>query len=467
MGSRISRRTFLKQAALLGAATAATTALAACSTPQAAPTVVAVQTQAAKAGGEAAAPAGAPVLACNGLPLGSPTLKASLEVWSWATEALSVVTPTFNKLYPNVDVKYVNLPHDQTHDKAAVAIAAGTGAPDVFSIDGAFLQKFIKAGGLLDVTETFKSCTKDFPAYKVAEASDTSGKLFALPWDMGPMGLFYRKSMLEEKKFAVPTTWDEYIQQGIEFAKDKHYMVEMPKSGSNYYFDTLLQQLGGSYFAPDGSVVVDNPLGIQAMTMVKKMYDAGITADIAQWTPGWYSGWKEGTLLTNWGAAWMGHVFPDNIKESDPTYGDWRIAPLPAFEKGGATSSNAGGSNLAVPAQTKQREAAVDFCTYAVASTEGQVLGTLAGNISAFLPAMRDPRVANATNPIYGDEKYFALFADLAGQVPTKFLRTAAYNESTAVLSDTTAKVMSGALPVDQAMKQAGDAVRAIAAKYV
>jgi ABC-type glycerol-3-phosphate transport system substrate-binding protein len=430
----------------------------------------AVQTQAAKAAPTEAAEkeVAKQVLACNGLPLGDPDLKASIEVWSWASEALSVVTPTFQELYPNVEVTYTNLPHAEVHDKASVAIAAGTGAPDVFSIDGAMLQRFIKAGGLLDMTEVIGACTDDFPAYKIAEATGPQGKLYAIPWDMGPMGLYYRKDLWEAKGFEVPKTWDEYIEQGIEFAKDGHAMVEMAKGGTSYHFDVFLQQLGGSYFAPDGKVTVDDELGVEALTMIKEMYDAGITADIGQWSPGWFTGWKEGTLITNWGAAWMGHVFPDNIKEGEPTFGQWRIAPLPAFKPGGATSSNAGGSNLVVPEQITDanREAAVAFATYAVASVEGQVVGTLAGNISAFLPAMRDPRVVNATNPIYGDQKYFALFAELAEEVPTNFIRAAAYQESTPVIEDIVAKVMADELSVDDGITQAGEKIREIAAKY-
>ena len=449
MGSKMNRRELVQRVAFLGISAAAASPLLAACAPHVSPTVAAVQTQAASVPTAASTGAEAQqVLACNGQPLGSQTLRATIEVWSWAAEALSVVVPDFNKLYPQVQVNISNM--SDTQAKAAVAIAAGTGAPDVFSMLGGDSQRYINAGGLLDLTEVLGACKKDFPAYKIEEATGNDGKIYAIPWDTGAMGLYYRKDLWEEKGFEVPKLWSEYIEQGIEFAKDGHFMVEMPKSGSSYYFDVLLQQAGGSYFRRDGTVTVDDDLGYQVMTVIKEMYDAGITADIAQWTPGWFSGWKEGTLITNWGAAWMGHVFPDNIKEDDPTFGQWRIAPLPAFEEGGATSSNQGGSNLAIPSQTKNRDAAVAFAVFAVASLEGQVLGTLAGNVSAYLPAIRDPRVVNATNPIYGEQKYFALFADLSEKVPTNFLRAAAYNEA------------SGAV----AMKEIGVKVTEIAAKY-
>ena len=472
MSRRLNRREFVRQAAFIGvSATAASPLLAACgpvASPTPNPTLSAVQTQAAEA---AKVPTEAPsgdeagkVLACNGQPLGSQTLKATIEVWSWAAEALSVVVPDFNKLYPNVEVKISNLA--DTQEKAQIAIAAGTGAPDVFSMQGNDSQRYIKAGGLLDLTEVIGPCTKDFAAYKIEEATGDDGKIYAIPWDMGPVGLYYRKDLWEEKKFEVPKLWSEYIEQGIEFAKESHFMIEMPKSGSSYQFDLLLQQLGGSYFKRDGTVTVDDELGVKAMTMIKQMYDAGITADISQWSPGWFSGWREGMLITNWGAAWMGHVFPDNIKEGDPTFGQWRIAPLPAFEAGGAVSSNAGGSQLVIPTQTKNRDAAIAFAVFATASVEGQVLGTLAGNISAYLPALRDPRVVNATNPIYGDEKYFALFADLAEKVPTDFLKAAPYNESSTAVGAVIAQVLAGELTVEEAMIQIGVNVREIAAKY-
>lgn len=465
MSGKLNRREFVKRAAFLGVSAAGASPLLAACAPHVSPTVAAVQTQAASV--PTAASSGQPagqILACNGQPLGSETLKATIEVWSWAAEALSVVVPDFNKLYPQVKVNISNM--SDTQEKAAVAIAAGTGAPDVFSMQGGDSQRYINVGGLLDLTEIIGPCKKDFPAYKIEEATANDGKIYAIPWDTGAMGLYYRKDLWEEKGFKVPTLWSEYIEQGIEFAKDNHFMVEMPKSGSSYYFDVLLQEAGGSYFKRDGTVTVDDDLGYQVMTLIKQMYDAGITADIAQWSPGWYSGWKEGTLITNWGAAWMSHVFPDNIKEGEPTFGQWRIAPLPAFKEGGAVSSNSGGSQLVIPSQTKNRDAALAFAVFAMASLEGQVLGTLAGNIAAYLPALRDPRVVNATNPIYGEQKYFALFADLAEKVPTNFLRAAPYGESSAAVGEVMAKLLAGELDVDGAMKEIGTKVREIVAKY-
>lgn len=409
------------------------------------------------------------VLACNGEPLGDPDLEASIEVWYWTPEILEPLVPAFNTLYPNVEVKIVGQAWSETHDKAAVAIAAGEGAPDVLAVDGGYIQKFIQAGGLADLSEAVGPCADFFPAYKIAEATGADGHLYAIPWDMGPVGLFYRADLWEEYGFGVPQTWDEFIEQGKQFAEDGHKMLDVAieGQGGTYLFSVLLHQLGGSYFDAEGAVTVNSDAAVQAMTLVRRMVDEGITADVDLWSPGWAAGWKDGTLIANVGPAWMVHVFPDNIAPEDPTYGSWRVAALPGFEENGTRTANWGGSNLVIPGQSENQEAALAFALFAVGSVEGQVTNTLAGNISAYLPALEDPRVANATDPIYGDQKIYALFRELAPDVPETFYRPAPFYEAlVSVMLDVTPRILTDEISVEEGLAEAQTRIEEVAAKY-
>jgi multiple sugar transport system substrate-binding protein len=80
-------------------------------------------------------------------------LKGTITCWTWTAKAIQFVTPEFQKLYPNINVDVTPMSHPDTHDKIFVAIASGSGAPDLLTIDSAYIQKFIEQGGLVDMTD--------------------------------------------------------------------------------------------------------------------------------------------------------------------------------------------------------------------------------------------------------------------------------------------------------------------------
>ena len=178
--SKISRREFLKIAGVGATAAAAGGVLAACA-PAATPTAAPQPTSAPATAQPTAVPA----------PAGGADLSGELNVWSWADKPnLRDTAALFNQKYPNVKFNFTSMTWQDTHQKLAVALAAGSGAPDVVSLDGAQMQNFVDIGGLMDITTALTPFAKDFPAYKIREVSDAAGKMYAVPWDIGPVSLF-------------------------------------------------------------------------------------------------------------------------------------------------------------------------------------------------------------------------------------------------------------------------------------
>ncbi len=130
-------------------------------------------------------------------------ISGEITVWSWdiAAKSLEATIPSFNRLYPNVKVNVIDLGNQNVFDRGLAGCAAGgVDLPDVYSIENneaeVFWSRFpdcftdlrtLGAGELLG----------DFPEFKWTELT-MDGKIFAIPWDSGPVVVFYRRDIYEQ-----------------------------------------------------------------------------------------------------------------------------------------------------------------------------------------------------------------------------------------------------------------------------
>lgn len=93
--------------------------------------------------------------------------------------------------------------------------------------------------------------------------------VFAIPeTQLFPM-LFYRKDVLSELGMKVPDTWEEMMSLVPELQKRNMQIGLMP----NPTFDTLLYQLGGSYYEGDGiATAIGKPEGMEAFRHWTELY---------------------------------------------------------------------------------------------------------------------------------------------------------------------------------------------------
>ena len=122
-----------------------------------------------------------------------------LTVWGWdaSIKSLKVVDAGFRQAYPNITVKYVAKPPADTYRNIQLALSAGSGAPDVSVIENSHLAQFVKLGGLADVTDLVKPYTDQVNAYRWKPATK-DGRVYAMPWDSGPVAVFYRRDVFSK-----------------------------------------------------------------------------------------------------------------------------------------------------------------------------------------------------------------------------------------------------------------------------
>src|SRR5919201_2483832 len=213
------------------------------------------------------------------------TISGNLTIWCWgaARDSLKVVDDGFSRKYPDIKVNYVTLQPSDLYQKVQLATAAGSGFPDVSCVEDSHLYQFVKLGVLADITSRVKPYVPKILDYKW-QAAQKAGRYYAMPWDAGPVALFYRRSIFKQAGIS-PTsihTWADYYKAGVKIKKKLGVSMWIQSKAQNdaRFFETLLWQQGTGYVNAKGNVVIDkDPRVLRALQFMGKMWSAGILAD--------------------------------------------------------------------------------------------------------------------------------------------------------------------------------------------
>ena len=320
--------------------------------------------------------------------------KSTLTVWAWAPQDKDIAA-AFEKKYPNVTVNLVNAGTSTTeYTKLQNAIKAGSGVPDVAQIEYYALPQFALAGSLQSLDGYgLDSLKSDYPA-AVWDAIDINGSLDATPQDTGPMALFYNEKIFQQYGLTVPTTWDQYVADGVKLhaANPKEYITS--DSGDPGFTTSMIWQAGGKPFTVNGgtSVTINTQdAGTKEWAAEwDQLEEKGLLSQIPGWSSQWFTALGNGTIATLVTGAWM----PDNLETSAAAAsGDWRVAPMPTYDGGAAASAENGGSSDAVMKGTGNPLVAAAFVQFMGTDAGENILANEGGfpaensilNSSAFL----------------------------------------------------------------------------------
>lgn len=408
----------------------------------------------------------APMLATAADAQGQPS--GTVTVWGWntAAEALEHIVPEFNKTYPGVTVKVVNMGHNDLHDRVAADCAAGgTDMPDISIVENQEAEllwsRFPECFADLKPLG-YEAFAKKFPPFKETELA-ADGKVYAMPWDSGPVTIFYRRDMYRKAGVDPQSiqTWDDFIAAGktiVASTDGKIKMATIGKGSDDEWFRMMAVQNGCFYFSDDGkSVTVNQPGCVDAMSKGKDLWDAGIL-NVGGWdqriqyikagaaASQIFGGWYEGTIRSN---------APDQS-------GMWGAYRMPAFKAGGSRASNNGGSSLAIANASGSKEAAWAFVSYALGTDEGQVaMMKYRGLVPALLTAVNDPYVKEP-QPFWGGQP---VWSDMLATLPDikPYRSTPYYTDATGIMKVVLNDYLDGRYPsakaaLDAAAHQIADA---------
>lgn len=344
-----------------------------------------------------------------------------IKIWSWdiAASSLKTTAEQFMKQHPDVKITVEDLGNRQVFDKTLAGCAAGgSGLPDIISIENHEAENFWNQfpdcfANLKELGYTAELQAK-FPDFKRTEL-EVGDKAFAMPWDSGPVVMFYRRDYYEKAGVDPATikTWDDFIAAGKKIAEANPGVVmsQADLNGDSEYFRMIGNEQGCSYFSTDATTItVNQPACIATLDMVKKLKDAGIITP-ANWdekiqssaagkvASQLYGGWYEGTIRTN---------APDLA-------GKWGVYQMPSLTADGPRAANIGGSSLGITAASANKEAAFAYLNYTLGTNEGQVAMLKAyGLVPSLMSALDDPYVKEK-QAYWGDQ---AVWVDILSSLP-------------------------------------------------
>lgn len=342
-----------------------------------------------------------------------------LLVWGWDA-TLPATVAAFEDAYPNVSVNLVNV-GTTTDEYTAIenAIAAGSGVPDVAHIEYSAIAQFAIGEALTDLRAFGADQLSDeFTDSTWGAVTMGTDSVYALPLDSGPAALFYNEAVFTQYGIDVPTTWDEYREAGRALQAANPDVYVGADTGDAGYAQTMIWQAGGRPFQVDGeNVTID--LADEGSTTYsaywQSMLDEGLLAPITGWTDEWYQGLGDGTIATLVIGAWM----PAMLEAGVPgAAGDWRVAPMPAWQAGDTTTAENGGSALGVLDASQNKLLAYGFVEFANAGPGVQVRLD-AGTFPATTADLESEEFLNKEFEYFGGQRVNEVLAESAGNVAT------------------------------------------------
>ncbi|MET9336467.1 sugar ABC transporter substrate-binding protein [Nonomuraea sp. NPDC003804] len=394
---------------------------------------------------------GALAAACGSSPDAAQNGPVTITVWSWkpASEGLAAVAKDFEKANPNIKVNVQAIGNPAIWDKITVGMASGgKGLGDVLHIGIDYLPGYMDKfpGGLADLRKLGADKYKDaFAKGLWPTVTGKDGGVYAMPWEVNPVGFFYRKDLFDKAGLDAEkiTTWDEAIEAGKKLKeKTGAFLLGLNKPAAGNVdmdlYQSLLQQQGAFYFNREGEVTLGSAPAVQAMTLLKKMNDAGIIAD----TSGEGTAKQmisDGKLAVLPWAAWAVSYIPEMRPEQK---GLWRVMQPPAVTPGGKRAAIVNSTHLSVSGTSTHQKEAYAFVEYAL--TKPEVINkvfTEGGVFPALTAAYSDPRFT-APQPYFGDQPALKTFVDALTEGADATYYSGDYARALKLASDAQTKVL-------------------------
>jgi multiple sugar transport system substrate-binding protein len=376
--------------------------------------------------GQTAAPAAAPTAAPaaeapTAAPVQGNTAQTEITFWWWDA-AGQIWADEYAKVKPNVKVTFVNTPFADAHDKLLTSFASGSGAPDVASLEIGRVGGFTAKGGLVDLKSApfdAGKYEKDMVAYKWKQGSTTDGRLVAMPWDIGPAGVWYRTDLFEAaglptepeavEELISNTTgkkWEDFFALAKDLKEKSAGKTSLVADAGTDIYGAVYRQTGEGVF--DGNKVLIEEKVTRAFQLAADFRKQELDADIPWWGAEWAAGVKDNAFAGMVIAAWMQGGL---TRDQPQTVGKWRVVRAPE------ANYNWGGSFCAITEQSPNKEVAWEFVQWACCSAEGQnAMFKPTGVFPAYKPAWTDPLYDQPVD-FFGGQRVARIWADIADNV--------------------------------------------------
>ena len=420
------------------------------------------------------------MLSCNNnkeastVPSELPTIDENTEteitIWAWnvAARALTEMADIFMQKYPKIKVNVQEFGGVQAYEKYGVVLASGKEIPDIMQIESDYVQTF---------TETYPQRFMDLRNYiniegqvdpsKISTSYDSEGRLVSIPWDSGPVAMFYRADMFQEAGIDPNSivTYDDFIKAGKQL-QEKFPNVKMtgfPYSRDDNLWRCLLVQNEVYFLNSKGEITISSDKAVESISMLKRFIDEGIAMNTVNWDSSIMAN-KNGDIASYIIGGWWGGTIKDQMPEMK---GKWKIMPMPAFTANGLRASSLGGSDLSITATDPIKQAAaIEFIKQTLMNVDNQIIMyEKYGLFPSYLPAYDDPRFLKSDD-YFGDD-YNSILANITKEIPQVIYTTKDYAEIRNISMSTYEEVLNNNADIKQTLDNAASQINSATGRTI
>ena len=319
-----------------------------------------------------------------------------------------IIIDTFKDLWPEYmmealeaagladKVEFRTTPQNQYESKLKVTIASGE-VGDIICMDAPNIAYYADLGALEPLNSYWDE--KDFADLvgSARQAMTWNGQIWAAPLNESNCVLYYNKAMFEEAGIVaadgVDNAWT--VEQLLDAAKKltkknangevevyglmpQMFSIDQKNEGMTYTQMLWPWWFGADIISPDGSTVdgyFNSPESKAALQFYADLFNKhGVSPQTAM------SNFFAGEKVAMWfNGPWMVGVWKNNFPEFYES-GNWAAMPLP---KNAAAASNSGSWNLAVTANSKNKELAFKVLQAITGSQGSAIYNERSGNLPA------------------------------------------------------------------------------------
>ena len=294
------------------------------------------------------------------------------------------LAPEFEAANPGIEVNFQVMEEGDLRAAVTADVASGAGQYDIVTIGAYEVPQWGANGWLTDLTPYL---TAD-PNYDVDDilppvrtALSVGDAQYAVPFYGESSMLMYNKEVMDAAGITIPNnpTWQEIADVAAQVKTDDMAGICMRgKPGWGDLFaplTTVVQTFGGNWYDMDWNATVNSPEFVEAVTFYKNLLDESGQAD-----PVSYSFNECLTALKNGKAAmWVDATVAASMLEASdsPVAGKMGYAHAPVVKT--PESGWLWSWNLAIPATTKNVDAAAKFVMWATSKDYHQLVGETLG----------------------------------------------------------------------------------------
>lgn len=339
----------------------------------------------------------------------------TLDLWNFGAMGLEELISQYETEH-NIKVNIVQRGYDEHHEALLTALMAGE-VPDIAAVEVGYNSLFKANPQVFTDLRDFgaEALAPEYLDWRWAQGVATDGTIIGLPTDVGGIAMCYRTDLFEaaglptdpDAVSALWPDWDAFVETGKTFMAAGTGAKFIDSAGGTVY-NLVKNQGTEKYYAPNdpNTLIYDtNPQNLKAWSTAVAAIEAGLSANISQFSPEWNAGMANGDFAVLGCPAWMMNYIQGQAPD---TSGKWNIASAP--DKGG----NWGGSQLTVPKASDHAQEAYDLIQWLLTPENQLAVFKMHGNFPS-TPALYDtPEVQDFTNPFFSDAPVGKIFAESA-----------------------------------------------------